>query len=190
MKMNIKINTEKIQREYISLCGHKTRVFFPSTEGEDTLRGEKGFFVTFTGHKKTPRVLYKEVQVDELTCVLEEDGIKDLPLPLSGRKLIVSRDTLRAIQSMDLKLHKAFPSLYQLTPGQEKKIRKVSFSDIALRMPVIHGILQSVPGEERRSLFMDLKRYLYRDDIVAPGQQVRGADNKIVAAYKLLKEVR
>jgi hypothetical protein len=182
------MNPEKIKNTFLSTCGHKTDTFFPNPEGPDTLKGEKGFLISFPTYKKTPRVEYQRVPVDEFSYRLEMIQVKDLSLPLTGRKLIVSRDVLRAIPILARKLFVTYPWLKEI--DGLKRIRRVSFERLDTKIPELSAKLREIgTREEQRKVYGEFKRYLFRDDIYAPGQQIRNDKNEVVAAYQLIKEV-
>ncbi len=192
------LNTNKIKRSFLALTAHETTVFFPDPEGEKTLKEMKGHFITFSGYKKTPRVIRERIpdpKYPNLGYRLVANEIRDLPLPLRGKNLIVSRECLRAVRIIQKRQLLETPGfitwwLTNKKPRIGKKIKGVAFEQIPKKWPELWNFIDHLEmvKEKKRDFYRSLKLYWDRDDLWAPGEQVRRG-NEIIAAWQLIHEV-
>ncbi len=177
-----------MKNKFVSYCGHKTDTFFPDPDGDQELRNTKGFIVTFPEHKKTPRVKYIKEFVNSFSYKLIPDYVKDLSIALPGKNSIVSRDTLRAVRALEKKVLTSYPELKKVV--DIRRINKLSFEALSSKFPELLLILETVGTRaQQRELYNSIKLYVGRDDLYAPGQQVRDNDNKIIAAWMLISDL-
>ena len=171
---------------FVSLCGHKTTTFFPG-EGKDKLQGEKGTFLEFPTYSRTPRVEYIELPDDNgFSYRTLIDRVSNLPGPLPGKNLIVSRQVIDAVWQIAKRLIED-PRLANVPLAEIKAIKKLGYFKVVGKDSPTPSLKKVV--QEDKEFFLDLKLYLYRDDLFSPGRIIRDKNNKTIAAYKLISSV-
>ena len=177
---------DKLCREFLNLNNHLTVV---------EIQGER---IKLPSYKNTPRVEYTFVnhpKFPEVGQIAMATNVKNLPLPMKGWNLVVSRETLRAVGEIENRLlNKKWKgeSIQEWMDSTDvslrPKIRYISMENIEKRWPELKIWMdEHVPNNQQREFIRTLKRYVGRTDLWSPGPRIRDKDGEVVACKGLIQ---
>jgi len=177
---------ETLKKSWLNICNHELKVEI----GTDS--------ITLPAYKNTPRVIYNYITKENQPTFCREAieiEVKNLPLPMPGINFVVSRETIRAMSNIALRLIKektaTGETLYDFLVVNNitlnGKLRKLNPKNIKNKFPELDEFIQrNIDPENQGEYIKKLKRYISRDDIWAPGPRVRDKENNIEACKGLL----
>jgi len=174
------MKTFKIQ-SFLNLNNHETVVRVQGTD------------YRLPSYKNTPRAKYKTMNIDDVCFVVTTTEVINLPLPLKEElNYVVSREVLRATHVLEKKILE-IPGLINVfkeaglkNPGDVfEKIRWITRNTLDQRWPKLAEFLKA---SEHSDLFMDIKKYVGREDLFAPGEKIQ-EEGKTVACKGLIKVI-
>jgi len=167
-------------KNYINVNNHKTVVIHMDEEYD------------LVAYKNNPRAEYMRTP-DPRNAVaykMTTIGISNMPLPVKDIKYVVSREVIRATRVLEQRILRT-PGLKEWLIQQgikdfAKKVRFISIKTLADKWPEFDIWLDEHKGTEKTVFFKDIKRYVGRLDLFAPGPKVRNIDNSIQACDGLI----
>ncbi len=130
--------------------------------------------ITYKCNGVRPRIVYKHIPDVKApgAFILRTESIEGLPMRIDGILFIVNRDTVSATRKIENHMRemgqfdKAF-AIVDANPGNWIKKINETFS---------------------KGVASDVCRYVQRFDLRAPGEQVRGKDNKVSYCKELISD--
>ena len=186
-KIDLDKEIKNLEKDWLNICNHELKVEITA-----------GKMVVLPSYKNTPRVVYEYHSIDGKPSFCREAievKVNNLPLPMPGVNFVVSRETIRAMSNIGLRLiKKDFGTGETLMDWMQAnnislkgKLRKLSNKNIKRKFPELDEFIQrNVPLEEQANYLKELKRYIARDDIWAPGPRIRDENQNIEACKGLL----
>lgn len=171
-----------IRDNFLNLCNHQMIVKVGKVA------------VELAAYKNTPRTTYDHVidpAFPEFGRVASVQGIKNLPMPLSNLNLVVSRETLRAVNEIETRLLKTKNLWVWLKDNNfniHKKVQRINSRNVSKRWPAFHKWMQdNIEAKDQELFIKDLKRYVGRKDLWSPGPRIKSTDGKVVACNGLIR---
>jgi len=126
------------------------------------------------GSRKKPKILYSLIpdpKAPESNKLVTID-VDDLPLPEKGILFIVNRETISATRKIEKKLRASskYNTMMKFIIGNADWLDTIDNTNFNIK-------------EIQR-----LKKFVGRHDLRAPGEQVRGKDNKVMYCHGLISE--
>ena len=163
---------------------------------------DNGKIIVLKNMKANPRTEYDYKRVDDSTWELEAvvSGIKDLPPKFQGKQLVVSRETLRAVNELEANILKKYDlwgwlirykQIRELESQEDfnikDKLHKINSKNTERVWPdFYYWVNDNIPTEEHEDFYVNLKRYVGRDDLLSPGPRTKDADGNVVACKGLM----
>lgn len=153
--------------------------------------------------KDTPRTEYN-YQAGDASWKLNAgvSTIKNLSLPMKQLggyvNLVVSRETLRAVNEIEARLLKKADLWKWLTiqkhilkaegTSLKKKLRRINSYNVEREWPEFDSWLTlSIPSNERIKFLEDIKKYVLREDLWSPGPRVKDKNEQVIACEGLIQ---
>jgi len=193
----------KVKREEITQASSSKDVLcrtFLNLNNHLTVIEFKGERLELPAYKNTPRVEYSSVEhpkFPEFGQIILASNVKNLPLPMKGLNLVVSRETLRAVNEIE---HRVLNKEWKGSSIQDwldendlkirPKIRYISMENIEEKWPALKDWFDThVPKNQQRDFLRTLKRYVGRNDLWSPGPRIWDKDGNVVACRGLVQIV-
>jgi hypothetical protein len=171
-------------KNYINLNNHKTVVVY------------LGIPYELVSYKNSPRAVYCRIpdpNGDGISHIMRTTGISNMPIPIKGIKYVVSREVIRATRVLESRILRTH-GLEQWLKQQgikdfSKKVKFLKKENIAKEWPEFDNWLNKNKKEGRIEFFQDIKKYVGRNDLYAPGPKIRGMDNSVQACDGLISNL-
>ncbi len=163
---------------------------------------DKGFPVVLKNYKNNPRTVYDYLEGEE-TWMLNArvSEVRNLPIPFRDHHLVVSRETLRAVQEIEVRLLKRAGLMEWLIAQKEQllkeskvplsvkdKLQSINPRNIERKWPEFNQWLHdNILPEDIQQLLIDIKKYVAREDLWCPGPRVKNETGDVIACRGLMQ---